>query len=91
MKYFWSNMRIDVIAWCKACKTCAARKNPARYTKAPLKPLPIEGPFVRVSMDILGPLPKTYSGDKYIPVFADAFTKWPEAFVLPDQRAETMA
>ena len=39
----------------------------------------------------MGPLPKTGRGNKYIIVVIDYFTKWPEAFVLPDQTATTVA
>lgn len=42
-------------------------------------------------MNIVGPLPKTHSGNRYILTFQDHFSKYPEAFVLADQRAETIA
>ena len=40
-------------------------------------------------MDILQ-LPITASGNRYIAVFMDYLTKWPEAFAIPDQKAETV-
>ncbi|XP_041457543.1 stress response protein NST1-like [Lytechinus variegatus] len=42
-------------------------------------------------MDILGPLPETDSGNKYVLVVGDYFTKWIESYPLPDQEAETVA
>ena len=42
-------------------------------------------------MDITGPLPTTESGQKYILVVGDYFTKWTEAFPLPNQEAKTVA
>ncbi|MCG8624861.1 MAG: hypothetical protein MJE68_23040 [Proteobacteria bacterium] len=36
-------------------------------------------------------LPQTTSGNRYVVVFIDYLTKWPEAFAIPDQRAETIA
>lgn len=45
----------------------------------------------RVAIDVLGPLPKTGSGNQYILIAQDYFTKWPEAFAIPDQQAETVA
>ncbi|KAF7644240.1 hypothetical protein LDENG_00225380 [Lucifuga dentata] len=45
----------------------------------------------RVGVDILGPFPTTDSGNRYILVVMDYFTKWPEAYVIPDQSASTTA
>ena len=42
-------------------------------------------------MDILGPLPVTARGNRYVLVVMDHFTKWPEAFALPNQEAATIA
>ncbi|KAG8236845.1 hypothetical protein J437_LFUL017195 [Ladona fulva] len=42
-------------------------------------------------MDVVGPLPATYNGNKYILTFQDAFTKYPEAIALRDQKTETIA
>ncbi len=40
---------------------------------------PIERPFVRVGLDIIGPLPMTKQGNSYIITLVDYFTKWVEA------------
>jgi hypothetical protein len=45
----------------------------------------------RWALDILGPLPVTPRGNRYILVVTDAFSKWVEAFPLEDQTAETCA
>ena len=42
-------------------------------------------------MDVLGPLPQTESGNRFILVVSDYFTKWTEAYALPDHTAETVA
>lgn len=47
--------------------------------------------FRRVAVDILGPLPETDRGNKYIAVVGDYFTKWCEAYPLPNQEATTVA
>ena len=45
----------------------------------------------RVHLDILGPFPKSHSGNVYILMLVDQFTKWLECYPLPDQNAETIA
>ena len=42
-------------------------------------------------MDVVGPLPRTEAGNRFILVVSDYFTKWPEAFDLKDHKAETIA
>ena len=47
---------------------------------APLRPLkPPSLPFMRVHFDLLGPLPETTTGNKYIAIAVCAFTKYVEA------------
>ena len=45
----------------------------------------------RVATDILGPLPETLAGNSYVLVVADYFTRWVEAFPIPNQEATTVA
>jgi hypothetical protein len=42
-------------------------------------------------MDIVGPFPNGTQGNKYILVVQDHFTKWTEAYALPDCSAKTVA
>lgn len=56
-----------------------------------MKQYNVGAPFERIAMDIAGPFPVTDNGNKYIMIIADYFTKWTEAFAIPNQEAETVA
>lgn len=44
-----------------------------------------------VAVDILGPLPKSDKGNQYVLVAMDYFTRWAEAYAIPNQEAITVA
>ena len=90
-RYFWPGMFRDIDHWCRTCVDCAMKKIPRGQRKAPLLPIPVEGAFDRIAMDILGPLPVTNDGNRYIIVFSDYYTRWPEAFALPSIEAPRIA
>ena len=91
-KYFWPGMEDDVKEWIKRCQLCATRRDTGVRTKVPLKPIPPPlAPMELTAMDVLGPLPLSRLGNKYIIVFSDYFTRWVEAYPMIDQKAETIA
>ncbi|CAC5365555.1 unnamed protein product [Mytilus coruscus] len=48
-------------------------------------------PLERVSLDILGAVTRTYKGNKYVIVVTDYFTRYAEAYGVPDIEAQTVA
>ena len=65
-RFYWVGQRKDITQWCISCPTCCSRKTPIPAPCAPMQLDPVERPLQRVAMDILGPLPETEKGNKYI-------------------------
>jgi hypothetical protein len=90
-KFVWPRMAEDVREYCKTCRTCQLR-NAGRKRVGPLQPIPIPSTkWELMSMDIVGPLPKTSAGNRFALVMTDYASRWPEAVALPDQEATTLA
>ena len=49
------------------------------------------GLLMQVGIDLIGPLPRTKNGNRYIITLVDFFSKWPEAAPLPNKKAESVA
>ena len=90
-RFFWPSLHADVKRFCNECHECQ-KTSARRPLRAPLVPLPIiDEPFHRIGMDLVGPLPCTAAGNKFILVICDYATRYPEAIALPDITAETVA
>lgn len=89
-QFFWPSMKESVHSYCLNCDLCTARKTPKGQTHAPLGQYLVGEPMERIALDILGPLPLTEQNNKYVLVVVDLFTKWTEAYPLPDQEARTI-
>ena len=89
--YFWPNMYHEIDNWVKSCLSCAMKNTPTNIQKAPLLPIAVSGPFEQVSVDIIGPITPSLSGNRYIVVFTDRLTKWVEARALASTEAPTIA
>jgi len=51
----------------------------------------VSAAYERMAVDILGPLPVTWKGNRYIVVFVEYLTKWPEIFPVKNIEAITIA
>ena len=90
-RFTWYGMTADIRSWIRQCDLCSKRKQPKQKPRAKLTQFKPGEPMQIVAMDILGPLPESHSGNRYILVIGEYFTKWVEAFPIPDQETTTIA
>lgn len=65
-KFTWPRMSVDVKKLCSQCVPCQ-KASRAGVEKVPLQPLPVlDIPFSKLAFDLVGPLPRTKSGYKYL-------------------------
>lgn len=90
-RFYWARSHQNIHDWCRSCDLCASKKGPSKKPRAPMRQYNAGAPTERIALDILGPLPISENGNKYLLVVSDYFTKWPEAYPLPNQEAITVA
>lgn len=90
-RFYWIGCKRDVEDHCRRCDICNSRRGAGARRRAKLRPFNVGAPFERVAIDVLGPLPQTSRGNRYLVVMMDYFTKWPEAVAVCDQGAESVA
>ncbi|CAC5414321.1 unnamed protein product [Mytilus coruscus] len=79
LRFYWPGQQDDdVRRYVADCDKCTRRCSGRGSQK-------------RIATDILGELPETENNNKYIVVISDYFTKWTEAFPMPNMEARTVA
>ncbi|MBJ5510257.1 hypothetical protein JGG51_24020 [Salmonella enterica subsp. enterica serovar Meleagridis] len=90
-RFYWLRCRSDVENWCRRCDTCASRKGPKTRSRGRLQVYNVGAPFGRIAVDVMGPLPRTEKGNRYVLVVMDCFTNCPEVFPMENQEVITIA
>lgn len=82
-KYYWPKMKADVVAYVNGCIICAEHKVVQKSPPGLMGTRPrVFRPFQLISTDLIGPLPPSAKGYKYILVVCDYFSKFVLTFPL---------
>jgi len=84
-KYFWPRMSQDVRQYVKSCDVCKRSKASNLGRRGLMgEPKPATRPWQMVSVDFMGPLPRSKNGNTILVVATDVFTKFVVAKALRD-------
>uniref|UniRef100_A0A7M5UYE4 Uncharacterized protein n=1 Tax=Clytia hemisphaerica TaxID=252671 RepID=A0A7M5UYE4_9CNID len=89
-KYYWQGFYKEIQNWVLSCEGCNRKKNPKR-SNFQLMTIPCSEPLSAWAIDVLGPFKRTVRENRYIVVFTETYTKWPEAVATSHTRAPLIA
>ena len=90
-RFYWRHMNSTIKKYVEKCKVCQLNKGRA-HPKQPLRKYPVpEKMFDVVSTDLIGPLPLTAAGNKFILVVTCFLSRYCVVKALPDKTADSVA
>src|SRR5205807_1815332 len=87
---WWPGMQEDIKNYVRSCNTCQKRIKKKQVSEASSATIVIE-PFAHIRIDVMGPLPVTRNGKRYIILAVDFFTKYLEGIAVDEVDAQTVA
>ena len=89
--YFWPNMKSDVIKYLRKCKVCAMIRSPSDAKHGLMgQRKAVAFPFQSLSIDFIGPLPRSKSGNRFILAVSDIFSKFVFLKALPKANSKSV-
>lgn len=88
-KYSWNNMYKDIDNFVKRCETCLKAGGAIVNTKNRI--IKVDRPNQLWECDLIGPLPETERGNKFIFVAIDHYTKWIETRAIKTKDKTSVA
>ena len=77
-RFYWIRCQQTVTDWIANCTQYITAKGPARKNRGQLQQYNSGAPFERIAMDVAGLFPVSNTGNRYVLVVIDYFSKWQE-------------
>jgi len=90
-RFIWPRCKADVARWCRSCQHCQRGKI-TKQPPAATQPIPVPSRrFSHIHVDLVGPLPTSREGFRYLFTIIDRSTRWLEAVPVKTLEAATAA
>ncbi len=89
--FYWPRFRPSIAYYVRKCSSCQESKGILGRPAGVFVPIEVSRPFELISLDIMGPLPTTPRGNRYIICAIDYLTRWPVTKALEVQSAESVS
>ena len=89
--YFWHGMAVDIRLFVSGCWACQQGKGQLKARRGDTLDLEVGNVLDVVSIDVCGPFTRSRNDNTVMLVLVDHFSRWAEAYALPDQRGATCA
>jgi transposase InsO family protein len=90
-EFCWPTVALDCARYVSECLSCSAVKHALTQKTRPLQLFPPSGPWEFVCADILGLLPMTPNGNRFVLVFSDRFSKFTVSIAMRTVTADEVA
>jgi len=90
-RVFWRGIDADIAEHIALCEHCQLGKATPNKREGLMQLFPVNNPFEMVHMDIVGPLPVTKSGNRYILTMMDRYSRMVKLVALPVCDASAIA
>lgn len=91
-RFFWPNMHRTVAQYVASCQECQKYKRPTHVPPGLLHPVaPPSSPFEQVGIDLLGPFPRSSTGNRWVIVCVDHLSRYAETAAVPTATAAQVA
>ena len=88
----WPNMKQEIETFIRNCDTCQRNKATRPLTRQELEITDTQSePWIKIALDVVGPLPITENNNKYLLTCQDNLTKYLIAIPIENQEASTIA
>ena len=91
LTWYWPGMSADTRRLIRSCEICQSAKHGGTAGSVGTRRLYAGRPWQVVAVDLVGPMPETPRGNRWILVLTDHFTRWQDALAIADATAPTVA